>query len=332
MPSDNRWVSNLEKAPVEIVEGIDVATVGRHDLLDGRDVPLGRHTVVRRLLPHTNRRMVGAWCFLDHFGPERIADTPGMQVPPHPHCGLQTVTWLVEGEVLHRDSLRSLATIRPGRLNLMTAGHGIAHAEESPDDHGPVMHGLQLWVALPRADADRASAFDSYADLPRVAAGDANVTVTMGSFGGATSPAVTYTPLVGAALSFETGGSATLPLRPDFEYALVVMSGAINVDGVELVPGALLYLGTGRDALDVSAVEKTEAFLIGGEPFEEELVMWWNFVARSHEEIVQARTEWSRMDGMRFGTVHGYAGDPLPAPELPIVRLLPRGREGRPMP
>ncbi len=323
-------MSNLEPSPAETICVDEPATL-RRDLLDGRDVPLGRHTVVRRLLPHTNRRMVGAWCFLDHFGPELIADTPGMQVPPHPHCGLQTVTWLADGEVLHRDSLGSRALIRPGRLNLMTSGHGIAHSEESPPDHGPVMHGLQLWVALPRAEADRAPAFDSYADLPSLAVGDAEVIVTMGSFGGATSPAAIYTPLVGAAVSFAQAGAAALPLRADFEYAVVVMSGSLVVDGVPVAPGALLYLGTGRSTLDITARDAARAFLIGGEPFDEELVMWWNFVARSHEEIVQARAAWSS-DSTRFGTVHGYAGDPLPAPEMPMVRLKPRGREGHPLP
>jgi quercetin 2,3-dioxygenase len=305
--------------------------VTTHDVLEGRDVPLDRHTIVRRLLPHTNRRMVGAWCFLDHFGPVLIANTPGMQVAPHPHCGLQTVTWLVEGEVLHRDSVGSLATIHPGRLNLMTAGHGIAHSEESPAGHGPVMHGLQLWVALPAGEAERAPAFDSYADLPVVEAGDAEVTVVMGSFGGVTSPAAVYTPIVGAEIAYAAAGVATLPIRTDFEYAAVVVSGSVEIDGVTLDPGSLLYLGDGRDGLTMTAAGPARAFLIGGEPFAEEIVMWWNFVARSHDEIVAARTAWSRRDGTRFGTVHGYAGDPLPAPEMPMVRLKPRGREGRPI-
>jgi redox-sensitive bicupin YhaK (pirin superfamily) len=154
----------------------------------------------------------------------------------------------------------------------------------------------------------------------------------MGSFGGATSPAVIYTPLVGAALAFADTGTTVLPLRSDFEYAVVVTSGSLDVDGVQLVPGALLYLGTGRSALDVSSTGSAQAFLIGGEPFDDELVMWWNFVARSHEEIEQARADWSRLDGTRFGTVHGYAGDPLPAPEMPMVRLKPRGRAGHPLP
>jgi redox-sensitive bicupin YhaK (pirin superfamily) len=302
-----------------------------HTLLDGRDVPLGRHTIVRRLLPHTNRRMVGAWCFLDHFGPELIADTPGMQVAPHPHCGLQTVTWLVEGEILHRDSLGSLVTIHPGRLNLMTSGHGIAHSEESPEGHGPVMHGLQLWVALPHGEAERAPAFDSHADLPVIPVGDAEATVVMGSFGGVTSPAAVHTPIVGAEIAYARGGSATLPLRTDFEYAVVVMSGAVAVDGVELTPGALLYLGDGRESLDMTATGPVRAFLLGGEPFAEEIVMWWNFVARSHDEIVAARAAWEGPDPARFGVVRGYAGDPLPAPAMPTVRLLPRGREGRPL-
>jgi quercetin 2,3-dioxygenase len=317
-------VSNLELAPAETECPPGAAAASRTDLLEGRDVPLGRHTVVRRLLPHTNRRTVGAWCFFDHFGPENIADTPGMQVPPHPHCGLQTVTWLVAGEVLHRDSLGTLATIRPGQLNLMTAGFGIAHSEESPDGHTPVMHGLQLWIALPREVTE--ARFEHHEDLPVRHYGGVAATVVIGTFDGADSPARVHTPLAGVEIAAR--GSASLPVRPDWEYAAVLVDGTATVAGAELPLGVLLYLGTDRSSLDVDGDGRV--FLIGGEPFEEELVMWWNFVARSHEEIVAARTAW--MAHERFGEVHGYAGDRLPAPELPTVRLKPRSRHGRPLP
>ena len=181
-------------------------------------MPLGRHTVVRRLLPHTNRRTVGAWCFFDHFGPENIADTAGMQVPPHPHCGLQTVTWLVAGEVLHRDSLGTLATIRPGQLNLMTAGFGIAHSEESPPEHTPVMHGLQLWVALPR-DGHRGSVRAPRRPAGADATAALSVTVAIGTFDGTASPARVHTPLVGAEIAADgcgvAAGAARLGVRGD---------------------------------------------------------------------------------------------------------------------
>jgi hypothetical protein len=316
-------VSNLEERPVETSTGAEVAVARRADLLAGREVALGRYTTVTRLLPHTHRRTIGAWCFLDHFGPDALYNTPGMQVPPHPHCGLQTVTWLLDGEVLHRDSIGTLATIRPGQLNLMTAAHGIAHSEESPDGRPPVLHGLQLWIALPTGIAT--AGFEHHEDLPRVTIGSAEVTAVIGEYAGVASPARVHTPIVGVDIALD--GSAVLPLREDFEYGILATSGSARVDGTELTPGALIYLGDGRSTLPIEAAEGTRLFLVGGEPFADELVMWWNFVARSHDEIVQARDDW--MAETRFGTVHGYVGDRLPAPELPSVRLKPRGRAGR---
>ncbi|MGY0234470.1 pirin family protein [Longispora urticae] len=295
-------------------------------LLPGHDVALGRYTVVRRLLPQRPRRMVGAWCFADAFGPDDVADRPGMQVGPHPHTGLQTVTWLVEGEVLHRDSLGSLVSIRPGQLNLMTSGRGIAHSEESPAVHPPVMQGLQLWVALPEDARHGEPAFDHHADLPVYAADGVTTTVVMGSLGGLTSPARAHTPLVGAEFVLAAGARTTVPVEADFEYAAVVLNGAARVAGTPLVPGGLLYLGTGRRELPLEADGDARLFLIGGAPFDDPLVMWWNFVARSHEEIVEAREDW--MAGRRFGVVHGYDGDPIPAPEMPTVRLKARDRHG----
>ncbi|MFS8479200.1 MAG: pirin family protein [Micromonosporaceae bacterium] len=296
-------------------------------LLPGHDVPLGRYTVVRRLLPQRRRRMVGAWCFVDHFGPDDVRGRMGMQVPPHPHTGLQTVTWLVDGEILHRDSLGSIQSIVPGQLNLMTSGHGIAHSEQSPPDHPPIMHGLQLWVALPDFARHREPAFDHYPAMPQVSAGDATVTVVVGEFGGVTSPARVYTPLLGAEVTLPAGGQVRSPLDRDFEYGVLMMSGTAEIAGVELSPGSLLYLGRGRSGLTARADGEARLFLLGGEPFEEPLVMWWNFVGRSHEEIVAAREDW--MSGRRFGVVAGNAGDPLPAPPMPTVRLKARDRHGR---
>src|SRR6476619_2736963 len=164
------------------------------DLLEPRDVLLGRTTHVRRLLPHKVRRMIGAWCFLDHYGPDDIRTTGGMWVPPPPHTGLQTVTWLFEGLGRHLDSLGSDQLIRPGQLNVMTAGPGLCHAEISPEDAPAVLHGVQLWVALP--DAHRTSAqpaFDHVAALPTFTlpspAGEVSVTVLVGELAGHRSPA-----------------------------------------------------------------------------------------------------------------------------------------------
>ena len=296
-------------------------------LLVGHDVPLGRYTTVRRLLPQRQRRMVGAWCFVDHFGPDRVAGRPGMRLPPHPHTGLQTVTWLLDGEILHRDSLGNTQPIRPGQLNVMTSGRGIAHSENSPPEHPPVMHGLQLWVALPEEVRHGEPGFAHHETVPVLRDGELTVAVLVGEVGGVRSPALTHTPLLGAQLGLPDGGRARLPLDPGFEHGLLVASGAAEVDGAGLAPGALLYLGTGRTRLDVRAVGGTRLMLLGGTPFEEPLVMWWNFVARSHEEIAQAREDW--MAGRRFGTVTDDRADPLPAPPMPITRLKARDRDGR---
>jgi redox-sensitive bicupin YhaK (pirin superfamily) len=296
-------------------------------LLPGHDVPLGRYTTVRRLLPQRERRMVGAWCFVDHFGPEDVTGRPGMQVPPHPHTGLQTVTWLVDGEIVHRDSLGSDQSIRPGQLNLMSAGSGISHSEMSPPDHPAGMHGLQLWVALPEAARHEEPRFEHHAHLPVRQDSDATVTVLVGRFGSAESPAGVHTPLVGVEVLLRGPGSHRLPLEPTFEYGVLSMSGAVDVAGTTVTPGSLLYLAPGRSELTIETPGEARAFLLGGEPFEEELVMWWNFVGRSHEEIVAAREDW--MAGRRFGRVSGCSADPLPAPALPTVRLLARDRHGR---
>jgi len=295
-------------------------------LLPGHDVPLGRYTTVRRLLPQRPRRMIGAWCFVDQFGPDDVLGHPGMQVPPHPHTGLQTVTWLVAGEVLHRDSLGSLQTIRPGQLNLMTSGHGIAHSEESPAEHPPIMHGVQLWVALPEEARHQPARFEHHAELPSANLAGVTTTVVVGELGDLRSPARVHSPLLGAELLLEPGARTELILRSDFEYGLLALDGAVEVDGTELTPGGLLYLGEERTGAAISSEPGARLFLLGGEPFEEPLVMWWNFVARSDDEIRQAREDWAKGD--RFGVVRGYAGERLPAPALPTTKLKVRDRHG----
>ncbi|MGN9810490.1 pirin family protein [Micromonospora sp. BQ11] len=319
-------MERTEKMPAQTrppgVATVDPGTV----LLPGHDVPLGRYTTVRRLLPQRQRRMVGAWCFVDHFGPADVSQRPGMEVPPHPHSGLQTVTWLLDGEVVHRDSLGNTRPIRPGQLNVMTSGHGISHSERSPEKRPPLMHGMQLWVALPDPARAGAADFAHYAELPRFVDGDLDVTVLVGELAGERSPAVVHTPLLGAQLELRSAAPATLPLRRDFEYGLLAMSGSAQVDGVSVEPGALLYLGTGRAELTLRGEPGSRLLLLGGTPFEEPLVMWWNFVGRSHEEVVAAREDW--MAGRRFGTVVGDPAPPLPAPELPTTRLKARDRNG----
>ncbi|MFD3492849.1 pirin family protein [Streptomyces sp. NPDC058690] len=319
-------MSNLDRQAALSVcggRGFVVAEPVR-ELLAPRRVQLGESTEVRRLLPNLGRRMVGAWAFVDHYGPDDIADEPGMQVPPHPHMGLQTVSWLHEGEVLHRDSLGSLQTVRPRELGLMTSGRAISHSEESPKSHARFLHGAQLWVALPDAHRQVEPHFQHHTELPTVTAPGLTATVILGELDGATSPGTAYTPIVGADVALAGGAEARLPLDPDFEYAVLSMSGEAEVDGVPLQPGSMLYLGCGRSELPLRATSDAGLMLLGGEPFEEEIVMWWNFIGRSHEEIEEARRGW--MESSRFGEVKGYDGDRLAAPELPPVALKPRGR------
>ncbi|MER5521569.1 pirin family protein [Streptomyces sp. NPDC002763] len=319
-------MSNLDRAPVPSVcggRGFVVAEPVR-ELLSPRHVQLGESTEVRRLLPNLGRRMIGAWAFVDHYGPDDIADEPGMQVPPHPHMGLQTVSWLHQGEVLHRDSTGSLQTIRPRELGLMTSGRAISHSEESPKSHARYLHGAQLWVALPDTHRHVEPKFEHHPGLPTVTAPGLTATVILGSLDGAASPGTTFTPIVGADLALTRGADLRLPLETDFEYGVLAMSGEVRVDGVPVLPGSMLYLGCGRTELPLHAESDAAIMLLGGEPFEEELIMWWNFVGRTQDDIKQAREDW--MTGSRFGEVKGYDGAPLPAPELPPVPLKPRGR------
>jgi len=297
------------------------------EVIEPRDVPLGgpRSMTVRRTLPQRPRSLVGAWCFVDHYGPDDVASTGGMVVPPHPHTGLQTVSWLYAGEVEHRDSTGAHALVRPGEVNLMTAGHGVSHSEVSTPGTTS-LHGVQLWVALPRAVQDIAPAFEHH--VPDVdVVGDATLRVFVGTFAGTTSAVTTYSPLVGAELRLPAAGATSLPLDPAFEHALLVDGGVLDVAGTEVLPGRLAYVGTGVTSVDLRVLDGDDVrvLLLGGEPLGEEIVMWWNFVARTHDEIVEQRAAWQAR-AARFGVVDGYLGDPmwLPAPELPHLRLKPR--------
>ncbi len=255
---------------------------------------------VRRALPTKGRRTVGAWCFADHMGPADVTENSGLDVGPHPHIGLQTVTWLIDGEVLHRDSLGSEQVIKPGQLNLMTSGGAVSHAEEATGHYRGTLEGIQLWVALPEHTRHGAGAFEHHTELPQDELDGAVATVLIGDFGNLTSPARRDTPLVGVDLTMH--GPTTVPLRPDWEYALVVLEGALGVADQPLPPGKLGYLGQGRDELRIDAREPTKALLLGGEPFPEPIMMWWNFVARNRDEIDAAYASWAKQDD-RFGRV-----------------------------
>ncbi|MFF8669494.1 pirin family protein [Streptomyces sp. NPDC015242] len=323
-------MSNVETAPQALRcgaagDGGAPAGTPRVEVLSAREVPLGgpRAMPVRRTLPQRARSLIGAWCFADHYGPVDATER-GMVVPPHPHTGLQTVSWLFSGEIEHRDTLGTHALIRPGELNLMTGGHGIAHSEVSTPAT-TVLHGVQLWVALPGEHRDAARDFQHHVPEP-VRVGGAGVRVFLGSLAGSTSPVRTFTPLLGAEITLEPGATLTLDVDTAFEHGLLVDSGDVRLAGTPLKPADLGYVPCGTDTLTITngSAAPARTVLLGGPPFEEEIIMWWNFIARSHEEIVQAREDWER--GTRFGVVQGYDGDPLPAPALPNMPLKPRAR------
>ncbi len=330
-------MTNLERDPALL----DCAEVGGGTLvqvLEPREVPLGgpRAMTVRRTLPQRKRSLIGAWCFLDSYGPDDVSATGGMRVLGHPHTGLQTVTWLFEGEVEHRDTLGTLRVIRPGEVNLMTAGAGIAHSEFSTP-RTTRLHGAQLWIALPESRRKGARAFQNYA-APQLAVGDALVRVFLGDLAGERSPVATWTPLVGAEVLLPAGGSVTLRTDPGFEHGVLVDEGTIALDGVPGTRGQLLYRPPGTDTLTLSAAEDARLIVLGGAPLGEPIVMWWNFVARTHEEIVEHRERWqAQVAAAEAGERDGpYGPFPeawrhvLPAPELPTVRLRPREQGGRP--
>lgn len=295
------------------------------EILGPRDVPLGgpRAMRVRRTLPQRARTLIGAWCFADHYGPDDVAASGGMDVAPHPHIGLQTVSWLFNGEIEHRDSLGTHEFVRPGELNLMTSGHGISHSEVSTPAT-TTLHGVQLWVALPARHRDTERDFQHYVPTA-VPLDGGEARVFLGSLAGDTSPVHTFTPLLGAELSVTPGATVTLDIDPDFEHGVLIDTGDVALDGTTLEPADLGYAAPGRSTLTLTnrARETARLVLLGGPPFGEEIIMWWNFIGRSYDEIVQAREDW--MKGTRFGEVQGYGGASLPAPELPNAPLKPRG-------
>ena len=327
-------------------------------VLTPREVPLGgpRAMTVRRTLPQRAVSLVGPWCFLDHYGPDEVGAGGGMKVPRHPHTGLATVSWLFTGEVDHLDSAGNSARVRPGELNLMLAGRGITHSEFSTPET-TVLHGVQLWFALPEETRRSRPGFAHHVPSP-VRVGDAELRVFIGSLGGSTSPVETRTaPMLGAEVLLPAGGSLVLDastgLDPLFEHAILVDRGEVTLsEGGDLSTGGdatvvpkdhLAHLPTGRDRLTLQAgAEDARLVLLGGVPFGEQIVMWWNFVGRSHEEIVEFRARYQAelgfepaqdtQDGAEPGSDEEWFGpfpegtpDPLPAPALPHTRMQPRG-------
>ena len=325
-------MSVLEAKPQEYVCRSSLPTGPEELLVTARKVWLGKTTLVARALPDRAIRMIGAWCFLDHYGPEDVRDAPGMQVPAHPHTGLQTVSWLVEGEVEHRDSLGTRASVTPGTLNIMTAGHGIVHSEMSPVDKPPTLHGLQLWVALPDDVRDSGPRFDRYTDLPLIERPGVRGQVLIGEIDGVRSPAISFTPLVGADLTLQPNATVELATDAAHEHGVFVVSGEITTGGiVAATTDELIYLGTGRGTVTLAAGDAgARVLLLGGEPFAEEIVMWWNFIGRTHEEVAAFRQQWEQRDSdpgtERFPPVITRAERVMEAPAMPTVPLKPRPR------
>lgn len=300
--------------------------IGDHTI-PAREVPLGglRQLMVSRTLPSRRLPTIGAWCFFDHFGPTDEL----MEVLPHPHTGLQTVTWPLRGEIRHRDSLGNDIVVRPGELNLMTSGDGVSHSEFTVvDDAGAAapMHGIQLWAALPDGARKGKASFEHRAELPHVRQDGWSATVLVGEFAGERSHATVHTPLMAVEVRMRPG-RRMFALDPAFEHGVLAIDGDIEIDGARTEHRALRYLAEGREQVEISVAEPTMVMVIGGRRFEEDLVMWWNFIGRTHEEIVQARADWEAQSA-RFGHVDGHGGQVIPVPPLPPLRLLPRRRRG----
>jgi quercetin 2,3-dioxygenase len=290
-------------------------------IIESRPVKLTTRTgvSVNRTIPHAKLRKIGAWCFVDHFGPAEQTD--GMVVAAHPHTGLQTVTWLFEGQIEHRDSIGSMQLIEPGQLNLMTAGHGISHSELSLATTAR-LHAVQLWVALPKAVIEIEPAFEHQSELPAVKAAGLEARVLVGDFMGASSPTTSYSPLVGAELRVQPGRHS-IALNPNFEHGFLLIEGDATFGGEGLALSALKFVPLGEESVSLETEGGATLMLLGGEPLGEKILMWWNFIGRTHEDITAARHEWNAR-GARFGAFEDKIGGWIPAPDLPNVTLQPR--------
>lgn len=274
---------------------------------------------VSRSLPSRQRRLIGAWCFLDHAGPAQFGpDSDGLQVGPHPHTCLQTFTWMIAGRLLHRDSLGHEQLIRPGQVNLMTAGQGISHTEASLPGETE-LHATQLWIALPHEQRNMEPRFDHYPELPRLAIGSLDITLLVGEFENHEAPTLRYSPLLGLDLCWSRENEQTLTLREDFEYGILPLQGAIHVDGERFEEDELAYLGINRRAVRLRTEGEGRALLIGGEPLKEKITIWWNFVGYSRAEIEQAQTDWEA-HSERFGDIPKPNAPRMDAPKLPWTR------------
>ena len=297
-------------------------------LIEPRTVKLTTRTgvAVRRTLPHRDLKMIGAWCFVDHFGPTKQTD--GMVVAAHPHTGLQTATWLIEGAIEHRDSIGSVQIIKPGQLNLMTAGRGISHSElsrTSDQNQGPEnLHAVQLWIALPKDSINTAPEFEHQAKLPTIATDTFQATVLAGEFMGKMAKTKTFSPMMGAELRFDQQTSTQIPLNSQFEHGFMLASGELTVNGQPVPVSGLYFVAAGAESVNIQASPGSIVLMLGGQPSGEKILMWWNFIGRTHEDIVKARADWNAADPARFPGFEDSIGERIPAPDLPNVTLQSR--------
>ncbi len=283
-------------------------------VIEGRTTTVGG-VGIQRVLPTKGRRTVGPWCFVDLINPEDFDDPHPLEIGPHPHIGLSTVTWLLDGEALHSDSLGTEQPIRPGQLNLMTAGRGIAHAELGTTTG---IHGVQMWLAQPEPTRNGASRFQHVADLPAAELSGAIATVLVGELDGARSTADVDSRMVGADVSMARG-RVDIPTETAFEYAVVPLDHKVKVGDDIVEPGWLALVPAGRDFMPVSSLGAARFLVLGGEPLGEPIEMWWNFVARTKDEITEAWRAWDTHDDEWFGAVPSSLAriDAPPPPWLP---------------
>jgi redox-sensitive bicupin YhaK (pirin superfamily) len=310
--------------PVEesdrLTPDIGVSTI---EVKEGRQTRIGEMGILR-VLPTKQRRTVGPWCFVDLMSPDDVHRPPPLEIGPHPHIGLSTVTWLFSGSALHSDSLGTEQAIKPGELNLMTAGHGIAHAEEGLETEsaaatGGIM-GVQMWLAQPDATRNGGSGFQHHKELPVADLGTGEARILIGDFGGQTSPARFDHPALGLDLSIVS--PTTLDLDPTFETAVVPIDRPVKVEDAIVEPGALALVPVGHGSLRLETQSgRGRIMVLGGRPLGEEVKMWWNFVARSNEEITEAWTDWQSHNTDRFGPVPSRL-DRIEAPRPPWLSPL----------
>ena len=304
----------------EITPGLGISAI---EVREGRATQVGGIGVLR-VLPTKGRRTVGPWCFVDLMHPGDVAEPPPIEIGPHPHIGLATATWLFRGSVVHSDSLGTEQLIRPGELNLMTAGRGIAHAELGVEAPGGVgvdgVIGAQMWLALPESNRGGPSRFEHHAELPHVQLESGSARVIAGSFGGVLSPARMDHPSVGVDVSFR--GTVDIPLQLGFEHGVVPIDQPMKVDDAIVEVGSLALVPVGVERLRIEERFGSARFLLlGGEPFGVEIKMWWNFVARTLDEMSDAWRAWKDHDDDRFGPVSSR----LARVEAPTPPWLPQG-------